>query len=349
MTRTPSIIVVTAMRNEGPFLLEWIAHHRALGVTGFVVVTNDCDDGTDALLDLLAETGEVVHLRQSGKQGSVQWTALKMAEETDDVRQADWVLGIDCDEFVNLRPPLASLADLIGRAGDADGIVLPWRFFGNSGQHRFSDEPVTMRFGRAVPDDALFPGVARSFKTLARWQNGPFRRLGIHRPKSKGRTPAVWSDGSGRRLPDAFATDGKRLLLMTPRLETALVQLNHYSVRSTEDFLVKRARGLPNRAGKKIDAAYWAERNFNNVEDRTIARHRPQTGTETARLLDLPGVRQARDAAVAAHRQKIATLLADPECATLYSRLVLLETSVPPPPEEALRLLKLVHSARGKG
>ena len=348
MVRSPSIIVVTTMRNEGAFLVEWIAHHRALGVTGVVVVTNDCDDGTDALLDRLAEAGEVVHLRQAGRTGSVQWNALDLAQETDEVRRADWALGIDCDEFVNLRQPLATLADLIGRLGDADAVILPWRFFGNSGRHRFADEPVTLRFQRAIPDDALFPGVARSFKTLARWREGPFRRLGVHRPKSRGRTAAVWVDGSGRRLPDAFATDDKRLLLMTPRIESTLVQLNHYSIRSTEDFLVKRARGLPNRTGKKIDASYWAERNFNNVEDTTIARHRPGTENETARLLGLPGLSSAWEAAVAAHRERIATLLADAEYATLYSRLVLLETSVPPSPEEALRLLKLVHSAREK-
>jgi hypothetical protein len=79
----PPITLVTAMRNEGPFVLEWIAHHKALGVTAFVIVTNDCDDGTDALLDRLAEAGEVVHLRQEAKPGKVQWGALALAEGTD--------------------------------------------------------------------------------------------------------------------------------------------------------------------------------------------------------------------------------------------------------------------------
>jgi hypothetical protein len=349
MTGTPSITVVTAMRNEGPFVLEWIAHHRALGVTAFVTVTNDCDDGTDTLLDRLAEAGEVVHLRQSAPAGKVQWAAFALAERTDEVAGADWVLAIDCDEFVNLRPPLAALPDLVAASGGADAIVLPWRFFGHAGQMRFSEDAVTERFTRAIPEDALFPGVARSFKTLARWNGGPFRRLGIHRPKGGGGPPPVWVDGSGRRLPDDMAGDDGRILLMTPRIESARVQLNHYSLRSTEDFLVKRARGLPNRAGKKIDAAYWAERNFNNVEDASIARHRKGTGQELARLLALPGVAGAQAAAVAAHRARIADLLATPEGATLYSRLALLATSVPPPPEEALRLLRLVHGARRAG
>jgi hypothetical protein len=340
----PSITLVTAMRNEGPFALEWIAHHKALGVTGFVIVTNDCDDGTDALLDRLAEAGEVVHLRQDARPGKVQWGALALAEGTEAVRGADWVIGIDCDEFVNLRPPLATLPDLVAGAGDADAVVLPWRFFGNGGQARFAPDPVTERFARAIPEDALFPGFARSFKTLARWKGGPFRRLGIHRPRGDTRESA-WLDGSGRRLPADFARAAGRIVLMTPRIESGLVQLNHYAVRSTEDFLVKRARGLPNRAGKRIDALYWAERNFNNVEDATIARHRPATAQEAARLLALPGVAEAQAGAVAAHRAKIAAILATAEGATLCSRLALLPTSVPPAPEEALRLLRLMQAA----
>jgi hypothetical protein len=155
----------------------------------------------------------------------------------------------------------------------------------------------------------------------------------------------VWIDGSGRRLPADFAGAGGRIVLMTPRVESGLVQLNHYSLRSAEDFLVKRARGLPNRAGKKVDALYWAERNFNNVEDTSIARHRDATDRETARLLALPGVAEAQAATVAAHRAKIAALLVTPEGATLFSRLALLATSVPPPPEEALALLRLMHAA----
>ncbi|MBL4556550.1 MAG: glycosyltransferase family 2 protein [Rhodobacteraceae bacterium] len=50
------------MRDEGPYVLEWLAWHKAIGVTDFVVFTNDCTDGTDALLDRLDAAGEVMHL-----------------------------------------------------------------------------------------------------------------------------------------------------------------------------------------------------------------------------------------------------------------------------------------------
>ena len=49
------ITAVTCVKNEGPFLLEWIAFHRVLGVTDFLFYSNDCTDATDRLLDALAQ------------------------------------------------------------------------------------------------------------------------------------------------------------------------------------------------------------------------------------------------------------------------------------------------------
>ena len=39
------------MKDEGPFLLEWVAYHRLIGVNDILVFTNDCSDGTDQMLE----------------------------------------------------------------------------------------------------------------------------------------------------------------------------------------------------------------------------------------------------------------------------------------------------------
>jgi hypothetical protein len=49
--------IVTTMKNEGPFILEWIAYHRAIGVDDFLIYTNDCTDGTDTMLQMLMAKG----------------------------------------------------------------------------------------------------------------------------------------------------------------------------------------------------------------------------------------------------------------------------------------------------
>ncbi|MEL6644490.1 MAG: glycosyltransferase family 2 protein [Pseudomonadota bacterium] len=335
------------MRNEGPFVLEWVAHHQALGVTSFLIYSNDCDDGTDALLDRLHRAGTITHAPFTPKGRSVQWPILRAARKSAAYAAADWVLGIDCDEFVNLRAPLATLPDLVAAAPAADAFALGWRLFGSSGYMQFDDRPVTQRFQRAAPERMVFPAASRFFKTLYRNDPALFSRPGIHRPKRRGaskRLP-VWVDGSGDALGEAFAQDDDQILLKPDQCGTSLVQLNHYSLRSAEDFLVKRRRGLPNRRDKDVDAAYWAERNLNTVEDASILRHEDAMQARLTELRALPGVAEAHDACVANHRAQIEKQLRKPAEARLYTRLSLLPDSVPPDDATARTMLRIVAEA----
>ena len=343
----PDILIITTMRNEGPFILEWVAHHRALGATGFLVYSNACDDGSDGLLDRLHSAGIVTHVPHTPKGRAIQWPALRAARETQTYASADWVLPIDCDEFVNLRAPLESIDDLIQTVPDADAVALGWRLFGSAGQLHFDPAPITVRFDRAAPDVLVFPAASRFFKTLYRNDRTLFARPGIHRPKLRGsakRLP-LWVDGSGNRLEDAFVQNEDQILLRPDQCGRALVQLNHYSLRSAEDFLIKRRRGLPNRRDKDLDASYWAERNFNTVEDRSIARHADASEAELARLMELPGVTQAHALCVDRHRAQIEKQLEKPGEARLFTRLSLLPDSIPPDDTVAREMLKIVASA----
>ena len=44
------ITAVTTQKNEGAFLLKWIAYHRLIGFTDIVILSNDCEDGSDEML-----------------------------------------------------------------------------------------------------------------------------------------------------------------------------------------------------------------------------------------------------------------------------------------------------------
>ena len=99
------IVAILCVRNEGAFLLDWLAHHRASGIDHVVALSNDCTDGTDALLDRLETLGHVTHVRNDGphdKRG-IQFNGLRRADRTDPVRKADWLLALDIDEFVNVH------------------------------------------------------------------------------------------------------------------------------------------------------------------------------------------------------------------------------------------------------
>ena len=43
-------MALSTMKDEGPYVVEWVAHHLAVGFTDVMVYTNDCSDGTDTIL-----------------------------------------------------------------------------------------------------------------------------------------------------------------------------------------------------------------------------------------------------------------------------------------------------------
>ena len=297
------ILAVTTLRNEAPYIVEWVAHMRAIGVTDLLVYTNDCDDGTDALLAVLAKQGVLHHIVQQVPKGtSPQWQALKAAWTHLLRKSCDWAVACDVDEFINVHLGEGSLHDLIAAVPDqTDAIAMPWRLFGNAGIDRFEDRPITEQFQQAIPADAMFPIAATFFKTLFK-PAGPFNGLGVHRPKQK--------DAAKHPRPYWIAYDMEQDA-------TLLAQMPHRMS------LIGMARGLPNRSSKPIDLAYWVQRNFNTEHNPSIDRSRRARIAEMQRLLALKDVAQAHQAGVEHHQSRIAHILGQPEGYELYCDILL--------------------------
>jgi hypothetical protein len=308
------------MKNEGPFLLEWIAYHRAIGVTDFIVFTNDCTDGTDTLLNLLAARGIVEHYENPFREMNLkpQHAGFRAAEQMPTVQNADWLMTSDVDEFINVHVGGGHLKDLFAAVGDANMISCTWRLFGNGDLNRFEDDFLTRQFTRCAAQTASRPHQAWGFKTLYQ-NNGYFKKLGVHRPKGL-RGQAVdqinWVNGSGQPMPEKEYRTGWRSNTQTIGYD--LVSLNHYAVRSTESFLVKRDRGRVNHVDRDQGSAYWFRMNHNTTEDRSIQRMLPQLEAEFQALLADPEIKAAHAHSVNQHRTKIAELMAKPEQNALH-------------------------------
>ena len=319
---TAHVTVVTAMKNEGPFILDWIAHNRAIGIDRHLVYTNDCADGTDRLLDCLAEAGVTRRDNPYRRLGKVpQYAAFRAAKDEPAVQEADWLLTLDVDEYINIHAGSGRIPDLLDAVPDAHVISMPWRLFGNHDRHGFEDRPVTEQFTLAAPEYAPRPLQAWAFKTLYR-NIGMFRRLGVHRPK--GVETAMqgqmrWVDGNGRTIPPAIWRACWRVSKANWGYD--LVSINHYAVRSAESFLVKRDRGRVNHTTRDQGEAYWFRMNHNAVEDTSIRRLDAMRQAEKARLLSLPGVAEAHGATVDWHRARIADLVNHPDHAALYASI----------------------------
>ncbi len=310
-------LLILTVKNEGAFLLEWLAHHRACGFTDVLAFSNDCTDGTDLMLDRLAAMGGLTHVRNSGPHAEgPQWAALKAADKHPLLRQADWVLFCDVDEFVNVHVGDHTLPALLQALPAADAIALTWRLFGNAGVVAYEDRPITETFTRAAPATFGWPWRAQMFKTLFR-NDGAYRKLGVHRPRNldPGRSPR-WYDGSGREMP---ATN--RLFSDYRQNNYQLVQLNHSALGPMESYLIKCDRGRANREASAFDMGYWIERNLSQVDDTTI-----RALNSTALRADLhadPILGPLHAKAVAWRHARFAALMAEEPWRALFGRLLM--------------------------
>lgn len=326
----PRFLAILTVKNEGAFVIDWLAHHRAVGFTDFLVFSNDCTDGTDAMLDRLAAMGWLTHLRNDGPhRKGPQWAALKRAEAHPLRRQADWILVLDIDEYVNVHAGAGTLADLLAALPDATAIPLTWRLFGNAGIRDFTDRPVAAQFTRAAPVVMGWPWRAALFKTLFR-NDGTYARLGVHRPRQPdpARLPAQrWFDGSGRELPPAFHSG--RIFSNYGQDNYGLAQLNHYALGAMESYVLKADRGRANREASVFDLSYWVERNFCTDEDRSILRLEPAAARLRGELRADPVLGPLHAAAVAWRKDRFAALMAEEAYRGLMGRLLLAPPSIP--------------------
>jgi hypothetical protein len=324
---TDRTAIVTTMKNEGPFILEWLAYHRAIGVDDFLIYTNDCTDGTDTMLDLLQAKGLVQHRDNPFRKMDLkpQHAALQAAEDEPVMRDCGWGICMDVDEFLNVRIGDGRLPTLYAAMEQAmpgaNMISATWRLFGNDRVRAYEDRFLIDQFTACAPEVIRKPHQAWGFKTLFR-NLDIYKKLGVHRPK--GLVPDLWDrvrwlNGSGKPMPREMFRNGWRSTLETYGYDW--LQLNHYAVRSAQSFLVKRDRGRVNHVDRDQGLNYWFRMNMNADRDASIQSRRGMLQAEWDRLMADADIRAAHLAAVAAHRDKIAELKSRPEQAAFYGEL----------------------------
>ena len=281
MTNAPNAgrkVLVSTMKNEGPYLLEWLAYHKSIGITDFCIFSNDCTDGTNLMLNRLDQMGVLKHYdNPQGPRMDPQRSAYSRANKLDWVKAADWVLIVDADEFLNIHVGDRSIDALIDACGTPDAISINWRLMGSQGQSKMSIDPfkgdlVTERYTRGSSFDDPENGLVWGFKTLFR--PGKFDFFGVHRPKFTKKTEitpgmVTWTNAAGKPMGDQYLQKGWRG--NSDNVTNEFAQVNHYAIKSREDFLLKRLRGTANSKNKgRIDMDYWDKYDINTHEDTTI-------------------------------------------------------------------------------
>ena len=343
------------MKDEAPFLLEWYAHHLAVGFTKILVYTNDCSDGTDDMLIRLEELGLGYHRRNDIPEGvKPQPSAMKYAQAEPKVAEADWILMFDADEFLCINYGDGTLDPMLDAAGDANGIVITWRIFGSGNVVDWSRDPVTEQYLYAAPPTW---NKGWGVKTLFKFDPDKWK-IGIHRPSIKNKhletgfpDTVKWLNGSGQPMEDYFKFRGWRSIRRTVGYQWA--QMNHYAVKSIDSYAIRKFRGNVNNKKDKYNADYWSLQDRNEVYDDKILRYTERRKQIMEELLTDPVLSRLHYAAI----EKVEARLEEYRATDAYAELKqsLLEASeVPitqivakPPkardPEEIAKLMSQVE------
>lgn len=306
--------IITMIKDEGPRILEWLAYHRLIGAEAIWVYTNDCRDGSDALLDRLDAMGLCRHLRNAVPPGKKpQPHALTLAERIPEITAAEWLIVMDADEFLHIKVGDGTLPALLAACPpDTEGVAANWRMMGSSGQTDWSEAPLLGQFRRGAPD-----GFRRGWgvKTLFR----PFAgmKLGIHRPSLRGAKARqapfrpLWVNGSGIPMPPSFLADGWRGSAAT--VGYRLAEIAHFAVQSHEAYLLRGDRGNVNLKPGKYDATYFAMFDRNEEAHLGLMRWSGWVEAMVADWLQDQTLGRLHQASIDWHRNRLAILRATPD------------------------------------
>lgn len=257
-----TVAICAIVRDEAPYVLEWVAHHRALGFDHFFVFDNESRDGTSELLDRLSSLGFLTRIpfpddAASAPQPRAYARMLEMWPAS-----VDFVAFIDADEFIYPARTGFDLKGWIGALAEDPGlgaIGLNWCTYGSAGEIAFRPRAVLERFQRR---GARLHEVNPHVKTLLRRGAG----LAIINPHAfalEAGCRYVHADGRDLHWHETTGAGVAQDVVWEP------VRLNHYPVKSRQEFF-HRKRGKASAAllSRQKDLHYFQIHDANEVWER---------------------------------------------------------------------------------
>lgn len=270
----PRIGLVAPAKEEMPYLLEWIAYHRALGIESILIGDNGGIDHTSELLQALDAAGIIQRLDWRGEINSQLRFDVEAIQRMRNL--ADVCAIIDVDEFIR---PLsgrsdipAAVAEIFARK-EVSAVGLSWVTYGSSGRIEPGEGLVIERFTRRAADDHIRHCMV---KTMVR----PERFAGMINSH-------VITAASGEYVNDSG--DPIRWTSIPATAEFASwnsLRVDHFVVKSRREFETKAKRGRHNPTAPPRDEAFFVSRDCNDVFDPMPANFVERTKDELARLRD---------------------------------------------------------------
>ncbi len=150
------LVACTLLKNELPYLVEWIEFHKAVGFSRLVIYDDGSDDNVALVERMYREHGrDYVSYEANTQQNDPRMRRVNAAGEClQKYRdQADWIIHLDVDEFV-WSPKYSNLQHYFSNAVSEDTHILyagATRFGWEHMRNRFSYKLTEVRFLHFLP------------------------------------------------------------------------------------------------------------------------------------------------------------------------------------------------------
>ena len=240
------LAVCAIAKNEGPYFKEWIEWYLKQGVEKFYIYDNESTDCTKEVLAPYIESGVVDYTFFPGQKQ--QLAAYDDCFERHRL-ETRWLAVIDLDEFI-VPMKNKTIPEFLHGMEKFSVVEINWLVYGSGGAKTKEPGGVMERFHKhSLPSHYLNTHV----KSIV----DPRRVCTMTGCHEAARISGFSVDSHGVPLTKGFRD-------RVPQQD--VIRVNHYAVKSYEEFLEKRARGRA-RVTSLRDMGYFERYDLNHMED----------------------------------------------------------------------------------
>lgn len=238
--------IVAILKNEKPYIKEWLEYHLMQDVEHFYLCDNDSTDGIKEYLAPYINRGIITYIHQPGK-NQQKACYEKVVNQYND--KTEWLAIIDLDEYlVPLKEK--TIAKFLKEFEDASEVSLHWMNYGDNGAISRDSGLITEFFtAHAKALNHTVKSIVRPDKVI------DFNSFGSnHYVKVEGKSVNEY------HKPVSF--------MLSYNISGDKARVNHYITKTFAEFHHKKSRGHPE--GNPINYIYYFYHNDNSVTNDTV-------------------------------------------------------------------------------
>ena len=212
--------IIAKQKNEGYCLIDWVAWHRAIGIEKFIIVSNDCNDYSNELLDALSQEINLMNSDVTEEALNGRSVGQRTTEKSDALMKSHsgyFTFNIDVDEFISFRGHKVTTLNSDGYNQNTSYLI-PWM--------------------NCISDDFLH----KTNKPQYEFNNKAITKINKNFPYAKpynGKS-LIFSDGNvGIFNSHHFTVNGKEVISE----ESSELYIKHCVINSIEEFQLRSDRG----------------------------------------------------------------------------------------------------------